>query len=410
MKNKYFVLSALVLSIIFVSGLSFAASGTSSIYVSAAKYEPFPAEAGQYMDIWLKVENTGTDASDSVVVELLPAFPFSLETGNAVNSLGTVPSGSAELVKYRVKVDEKATSGDNMLQVRYKPGPLSEWVTKDIDISIQVHDAVLSVSGISSVEMAPGNTRIISISLENLADTHLKDISVAFDFSSATLPFATIDSINEKRLASMPAKGKSDVSFNIITLPDAASGVYKVPITLNYSDTTNKKYTRTYLVGFIVNAAPDFEISVQKYDAVTEGSVGTITLSISNTGPGAIKFMTMDLLQSDSYEILGEKSIYLGNLNPDDYQTGLFKIYVKKGAATSDGKTVPLLISLKYRDGLNAPYSKNITLGMRVYTPEEIKTYGLAPAGGSSTAIYVIIAAFAIYYVYKKYFKKKAKI
>ena len=409
MKNNYFVIAALALSMIFVSGISFAASGTSSIYVSVAKYEPFPAEAGQYLDIWLKVENTGTDASDSVILELLPAFPFSLETGNAVNSLGTVPAGSTELVKYRVKVDEKATSGDNILKVRYQPYPFSEWVTKDITITIQVHDAVLSITGISSAEMAPGNTRIITVSLENLADTYLRDISTSFDFSSATLPFATIDSINEKRIVSMPSKGKANVSFDIITSPDAISGVYKVPITLNYSDTTNKKYSRDYLLGFVVNSRPDFEVSIQKYDFITEGSTGTMTISISNTGPSAIKFMSMDLLPSENYEIIGEKSIYLGNLNPDDYQTGAFKIYVKSGA-TNGGNTVPLKMLLKYRDGLNNLYSKDMTLDMRIYTSSELNTYGLAPASGTNTTIYLILAAIVIYYLYRKYYKKKAKI
>lgn len=409
MKNKYFVLSALILSIIFVSGISFAASGTSSIYVSVAKYEPFPAEAGQYLDIWFKLENTGADAANGAVMELLPAFPFSLETGDAIKSLGAVPSGSAELIKYRVKVDEKATSGDNILQVRYKPGTLSEWVTKDADISIQVHDAVLSIDGISSAEMTPGNARTVTISLENMADTYLKDISAVFEFSSATLPFATLGSINEKRIVSMPAKGKANVSFDIITSPDAASGVYKVPITLSYSDTTNKKYTREYTIGFVVNSRPDFQIGLQKYDAMTEGSTGTVTVSISNTGPGTIKFMSMDLLPSVGYEIFGEKSIYLGNLNSDDYQTGSFKIYVKPGVL-GESKTLPLKISLKYRDGLNNVYSKDVSLDLRVYTQSEIKSYGLAPASGSSTTIYVIIAAVIIYYLYRKYYKKKAKI
>jgi len=204
----------------------------------------------------------------------------------------------------------------------------------------------------------------------------------------------------------MPAKGKANVSFDIITLPDAASGVYKVPVTLNYSDTTNKKYTRTYLVGFIVNSAPDFEIGVQKYDIMSEGSTGTVTISVSNTGPGAIKFMSMELLPSDAYEMFGENRIYLGNLNPDDYQTGAFKIYVKPGAL-DEAKTLPLKISLKYRDGLNSVYSKDMPLDLRVYTSSEIQKYGLAPASGSNTIIYAVIILVVGYYVYKKYFKKK---
>ncbi len=409
MKNTNFVLYLLVLSIIFVSGISFADSGASAIYLSIAKYEPFPAEAGQYVDIWFKVQNTGSGASDGVTLELLPKFPFSLESGGALQSLGPVPSGSEVLVKYRVKIDEKATAGDNLLQLRYMPTTLSTWVTKDVDIFIQAHDAVLSISNISAFEMAPGNAQTLSLSLENLADTYLRDISVSLDFSSTTLPFAPVDSVNEKRIVSMPSKGTADISFNILTSPDATSGLYKVPITLKYSDITNKNYTRQYILGFVVNSMPDFQTGLQKYDALTEGSTGTVTISVSNTGPGAIKFMTMDLIPSDGYEIFGEQSIYLGNLNPDDYQTGSFKIYVKQGVL-GEAKNLPLKISLKYRDGLNNMYSKDLTLDMRVYTPSEIKTYGLAPASGSSTTIYIIIAILAIYYGYKKFFKKKSKI
>lgn len=406
MKRNISALSALFLFLVSVSGIAAADSGTASVYVSVAKYEPFPAEAGQFLDVWFKAENLGSGTSGGTTLELLPKFPFSLEGGDAVQSLGTVASGSSLLVKYRVKVDEKATSGDNILQLRYRPAPGAEWITKDVEIFIQAHDAVLSVSGISSAAMSPGKIQAFSVSLENLADTYLKDVSVTLDFSSATLPFASVNSINEKRITAIPPKGTADASFGIITAPDAATGVYKVPLTLKYSDITNKTYTRNYLVGFTVNAVPDFEIAVQKYDTVTEGMAGAATISVSNTGPGAIKFMTMELLPSDSYEMLGETSIYLGNLDPDDYQTGAFKIFVNAGALAG-GKTIPLKILLKYRDGLNNPYSENTTLRMRVYSPDEISAYGLGAAGGSNTIIYAVIAIAAIYFVYRRYFRKR---
>lgn len=406
MKKSVCLFAAIALAAVLIPAFSFAeSSGTSSIYVSVARYEPFPAEAGQFVDVWLKVENLGSGTSNDVTLELLPKFPFSLESGDTVQELGPVASGSALLVKYRVKVDEKATSGDNILQVRFKPAPLSAWVTKDITIFIQLHDAVLSVSDIIADEMVPGKIQTISLSLENMADAYLKDVSASIDFSSASLPFAPIDSVNEKRISSIDRKEKKEMFFEIITYPDAASGVYKVPLLLKYSDATGKNYSRQYLLGLVVNSKPDFEIAIQKYDIMQEGTSGTVTVSISNTGPGVIKFMAMEVLPSDKYEILGERSIYLGNLNPDDYQTGALKLYVNKGA-TARAKTIPVNIVLTYRDGLNNMYSKNATLDARVYSNEEISAFGLAPSSGSSTAIYAVVALVAIYYLYRKFFKK----
>lgn len=409
MDKRFFALAALfLLAALVSSGTASAETGTASIYVSLAKYEPFPAEAGQYTDVWLKAENLGGTTSGSVIVEVLPKYPFSLESDDAKKNLGPVPASGIQLVKYRIKVDEKATSGNNILSIRYQAEGSSSWLTKDITIYVQEHDAVLSVSNVSSEEMVPGNVQQVSMALDNMANSYLKDISIALDFSATTLPFATVDSVNEKRIIGIPAKGSSETTFNIITFPDAVSGVYKVPVTVKYSDATNKTYTRQYSVGFVVNSAPDFSVGLQKYDAITEGAAGSITVSVSNTGPGAIKFMTMDILPSESYEALGEKSIYLGNLNPDDYQTGSFKIYVKEGALAGE-KTLPVKLALKYRDGLNNVLSKEATLDLRIYTPDEISAYGLGAAGGASSTIYIILAIAAAYYVYRKFFRKKAK-
>ncbi|VVB59353.1 Uncharacterised protein [uncultured archaeon] len=407
MKKSLFIAAFTILILISISGLSLADYGTTaSIAVSVAKYEPFPAEAGQYVDVWFKVENLGSGDSGNVTLQLLPKFPFSLESDDAVKSTGPISSGSTPLIKYHIKIDEKATAGDNILQIRYRPNSFAPWTTQDVDIFIQAHDAVLAVSQISSEDMIPGKTQNLSLSLENMADTYLRDVAVTLDFSASTLPFATIDSVNEKRTSGIAPKEKQDVLFGIITFPDATSGVYKIPVALKYSDITNKTYNRTYLLGLVVNSAPDFKMDLQKYDVMTEGSTGTLTASVSNTGPGAIKFMTMDLLPSAAYEVIGEDSIYLGNLNPDDYQTGAIKKHVNKGAL-SGGKTVPLNIALKYRDGLNNEYSKNTTLDMRVYTPSEISAYGLGPSGSSYTIIYVLIAIAVIYYVYRRYFRRK---
>lgn len=416
-KNAAFLLAILAaFSGIFLAAFSpaiapahaqtYGSEGSSAIAVSLAKYEPFPAEAGKYAEIWLKVENVGKSASGNVELNAVSKFPFSVDSEDSLKSLGSIPSGGVIITSYRVKVDEKAVSGDNIFSVKYRASSASSWIENDLTVSVQVHDAVISVENVGTQKMVPGRTQPVAISLENLADAYLKDISVSLDLSAAATPFAPADSVNEKRIVSLASKQKANLSFEILTSPDALSGVYKIPLALKYSDTSNKSYTRNYIVGLVVNSAPDFVVYIQKSDILTEGSSGTVTLSISNTGPESMKFLSMELMATADYETIGENAIYLGNINPDDYQTAAFKIHVKPGSL-SGNKTIPLFLSLYYRDGLNNIYKQGITKNLRVYTPEEITALGLAPNTGGYSIVYIIVALVAVYYLYKKFRKKK---
>ena len=47
--------------------------------VVSTKYEPYPAEPGEYFDLWLKVRNIGNVEAPDFKFTLKPNYPFSLD-------------------------------------------------------------------------------------------------------------------------------------------------------------------------------------------------------------------------------------------------------------------------------------------------------------------------------------------
>ncbi|MFY9201802.1 MAG: hypothetical protein WBI12_11840, partial [Methanosarcina flavescens] len=79
----------LVLSLLFVSSLfavpACAAVGGANLKVTIIETNPYPAKIGEYLTLTVQVENIGGDKADNVDIEIVPQYPFSLDSqANAV--------------------------------------------------------------------------------------------------------------------------------------------------------------------------------------------------------------------------------------------------------------------------------------------------------------------------------------
>jgi hypothetical protein len=102
----------------------FFATDSSMLNISMVNQDPYPAEPGGYVDLLFTLENWGTDSASNVAVELLPAYPFSLDPGtNATRVIGTIKGfqtdEKAVQVDYKVRVDKDAVDGTSEIKVRY---------------------------------------------------------------------------------------------------------------------------------------------------------------------------------------------------------------------------------------------------------------------------------------------------
>jgi hypothetical protein len=146
MKRFLALLMILVLSVNFVSATAFeeaiksstfGSAGSSQIEVNQLRYEPYPVNPGEYVRIWIKIENIGKELTKAAIFELMPSFPFTLDSSaDAVREFGQLSSVPVVL-EYKIRVDKNAVEGTNELKLRYKADKNTEsWTYQTFQIQV----------------------------------------------------------------------------------------------------------------------------------------------------------------------------------------------------------------------------------------------------------------------------------
>ena len=88
-----FVLSLLLISSLFAAPAS-AAVGSANLKVTIIETNPYPAKIGEYLNLTVQVENIGGDKAEDVDIEIVPEYPFSLDSeANAMKNIGVLNPG-----------------------------------------------------------------------------------------------------------------------------------------------------------------------------------------------------------------------------------------------------------------------------------------------------------------------------
>jgi len=397
-------LAFLFLFAFLVLGLANAA--LTGISVDISKYEPYPAQPGQYIDVWISVQNIGGGSAENVQVRVSPSYPFSIDPNeNATKDLGTLIGGQEAVMKFKVRVDQNAVQGNNFLDVQYKYGGF-DWITKRMEISVQTHDAILSINRVSTEPdtLVPGKTGSLVFELQNMADSFLSDVKVKLDLSNESMPFVVVNSSSEKWISNIDSGKNETVSFAILTFPNAESKIYKVPFEISYYDSLGTEYTKADTLGIVVGNVPIIEMLLDKTTIKKAGTTGTVTFEIINKGLTSIKFLTVEIEKTDDFDITSPSKLYVGELGSDDTDSFDMSFYIKPNSKS----TIDIPVKLQYLDSTNKEYSITENVQLRLYSDSEMSSYNLN--NGNSTV--VIVAAIAIlaiagWFVYTKWIKKK---
>jgi hypothetical protein len=162
------------------------------LVVKTLKYEQYPVNAGDWFDIWVKVENIGQASAQDVQFTLAPEYPFSM-SDNGTQYYGTL-SGTAQaykerlpaeadiesnqvILKYRVKVAESASEGTHLLKLRVESrqsasGSLNEQ-TYELPITVEKTKTDLAIT------MQESNVLRTSFALVNTGDKPASAVTVS---------------------------------------------------------------------------------------------------------------------------------------------------------------------------------------------------------------------------------------
>ncbi|MBN2420711.1 COG1361 S-layer family protein [Candidatus Woesearchaeota archaeon] len=373
-------------------------AGYAYAQITTVKYEPYPAAPGRYVDVWIKVLNSGYDEED-IEFKLLPKYPFSIDSGEkAERSASKLESGGTALFHYVVRVAEDAIEGNNAIPYEVRIDGRRE--TSTINIWVQTIDATISVNAVTTQKIVPGEASPVEIEVENAGDSPISDINIKLDLSATTTPLIPVNSTNEKKIYMLGAKTKQTVTFNIMALPGAASNAYKIPIEIKYVDLTGKNYTKEGIIGLIVGAQPDLFSTIASSGIYSTGETGEIAIRVTNKGLTDVKLLSANLISTEQYYVISENKLYLGNIDSDDYETAEYRIKAKK----SEKGITTLKLELDYLDANNNKFTEVKDVPLKIVSEKDLGT------GGNGSFIKILVLLFlmvAAFFMYKRWEKSK---
>lgn len=389
------------------AGTISATSEWARINITIVNQEPDPVEPGDYVTVRFKFENKGSANAEDVTVELLPEYPFSLYSDEAVKKIGSIYGKQigdmGVIVKYRIRVDKDAVEGENELELRYRIEDKPWTKPEPFLIDVQTHDAILSISSVLSGKdmIRPGEASNLIIDFKNIADSLIKDVKVRLDFGG--VPFAPIGSTNEKTIKKLDAGEDVKLNFKIMAEADAESKVYKIPLFFDYQDELGNKYFKNSTIGLVVGDIPDLSVTIDSSGIYTSGKSGDIVIKFVNKGVTDIKFLNVKLRHTNDYKIVSSDEVYIGNIDSDDYETAEFTVFVGK----TKEKEVTLPISIEYKDANNEDYAEDIALYLKLYSAAEAKRFGLVKGSAAKGILIIIVIVVGGFFGYKKWRRRK---
>src|SRR5665648_968019 len=183
--NKKSMKSLLLVAMIFVamfftitiSQAAVSGSAEEVLSINVIKYDPYPAEPGSSVDVWIRVENIGTVDASNVRIQAYPTYPFTL-MDDGVKFAGTILKGEQVDYKYTLQVAENAVYGTNEISIGYSNS--NGYSTKK-RFDIEVGSDVVNTKGTCLLYtvttepkvLMPGDIGKVTITLQNLSLIHI---------------------------------------------------------------------------------------------------------------------------------------------------------------------------------------------------------------------------------------------
>jgi hypothetical protein len=418
--NKSIIL--LILLIVALVPAAFSASEFANIKVTLLSQQPDPAYPGEIVEVRFKVENNGKSDYSNAYFEILPESPFTLAPGDSgIREPGKIIAGQtgdeAYVILYRLKVLPDAVEGSYEVRLRYSNDETNYKTLDPFTLNVATRNPILAITSVTTEPeiVGIGDELTLSIGLENIADSYIKNIKVNLQLVEAVssqtgttvnaVPFAPIGSSNEKVVKLLEAGKQTMLTFKLICDVNAEPQVYKIPTTLTYEDDNGKEHTKSTIVSVKVGQEPDLLVILDNNDPFIIGKTDTLSVRFINKGLIDVKLLTAEIVENEFFEVLSSKISYIGNIDSDDYETTEFTIKCK---SCVDGK-IPIPLSFEFLDANNHRYTKQIELSQKVYSPEKAIEEGLEKKSniqGYLIAVGIVILGIVVYRIFRNKKKK----
>ncbi len=413
-KNLFipFLLSLLLISSIFATPAS-AAVGGANLKVTIIGTNPYPAKIGEYLNLTVQVENVGGDKADNVDIEIVPQYPFSLDSeANAVQNVGVLNPGRTATKEFHLFVDKNAQKGVRSLDIRTKTGRDDPWSEKSFDIRIGTE----TFNSKGTVELKefvsdpkafmPGDRGTITVTLTNTATTPTVTIDGSDFDTNARIQAAVLRPLSDGIIVldapyedmGLLGPGNSiTLTFNVKVAEDAAEGTHNLELAIegNSFDYNSRKNIPLKVDSSNIRVIPSKKLQLINGESKIE-------FDVANTHPN--EFNSVSIKPEAEGVIFYPAEYFIGPMNPDELFTIEFNAVADNSldSRRESYEPINLTLSANYGNGINK--HENIVSNMYIQSVEETQ-------GGSSSLVLpglllvIIIAAGVL--VYRKKQNKK---
>lgn len=409
-KNLFQILIAVLISILMLN----AAYSAGGLNVVLANQNPDPVAPGNFVELNVKVSNSGNTGIQNAKIIFVENNNFHIVKGKAKSKdLGIIPAYSSldsatsyVMAKFLVEVAPNTPLGENPVEfsVETSEGTYSY----EFDVTVQDANPTLVVNDFKINTVEAGKSEQLSIEIENTNSVTLNNVILSLGFNSVENgALSTLSGASQKVISTLKPNEKKNVVFEILVSPDAEAKPYLLPLNLSYEDTLGNSFAQTIYGSVKVYSKPLPLVKLDSQDIYTKGK-GKFTLAVSNPGTSTVKGTQIEILPSDDYTIIGGNFQYVGDLNPDDFQTVQMNIYL------NNDNSATLKAKLTYLDSYNNKNEEIIEIPLKIYTTKELTDFGIA-IPKTQTQSYVgyfltIVTLVIGFYIGRRYERKKEKV
>lgn len=399
---------ALTLTLIFaISGLTAAqdlgdngvqqgtAPEPNDISLQVMSTEPSPLQIGRYADVRFKVTNERSDDFENLTVSFQENYPFSVDPDNRKQwRIASLDSGDSYEYRMQVRVDANSLQGEEEMEFKVST-KYSSW-NYEIPVQVKADDDGLVISDVEFPEdVGSGTAREMNVTLENTANAYFRNIELGLNPGPQTP--VVVSGTSTERISSMAPDQQRTLSYTLNVDESAENGVYSIPMQLEYENEAGATLMRSASTGIVVGGKPQIEVGMNDDGEISAGTTDAVNFRFVNRGEGTAKFVKVQMQQGDNYTIRSGESVYLGDMQSDDYQTAETNVYTEAG---TDSITVPVEVTYQ-ENGQEETFTEDVTVN--VLTSEERQLYG----GASGTPVIpivlvLLVAAAGVYYWRRK--------
>ena len=382
-----------------------------AVQISTVTYTPAPAAPGQLITVWVTLKNNSQNIAQQVTVEPQPAYPFTLSaTGNNMLSFDAIAPFQTVTGKLEIEIDKQALNGTCPLEIRAAETGGMGGVSSVLQIRVISYKPQIELITADLPSVEAGQTVNTMITIKNIGSSGAINVLVgtfdnAASTTTSTFPIKNIgptliyvDALGPNETKQIPMMFGVD--------PTAEQKTHLVPITIKYQDENRSDFSVTRYLGMRVQSDAELDAYLTYEDTAkpTPGATTEITVNLFNRGAATARNIVVQVEDSPSIDILSESKVFIGTLDPDDFDSFKLNAHIKNDLAP--GKTYPIRLRFEFKNQDNQTQVIQKDLNLNVFDAN-LANGGTQTGFPWDLVVIVIVLAVIGYFGYKRFFGKK---